>query len=72
MIFRGLVENQFELISKIINSFDENLNRTLECQRIAIVVLCLCVSNDIQFQYIPYISAFFNICIYVVHRNHNI
>lgn len=45
--FRGLVENHFELITKIINDFDQNLSSTLECQRIAIVVLCLCVSTYI-------------------------
>lgn len=41
---RGLVETHFEVISKIINDFDYNLSNTLECQRIAIVVLSLCVS----------------------------
>lgn len=41
--FRGLVETHFELISKILDNLDQNLNSTLECQRIAIVILCLCV-----------------------------
>ncbi|XP_060857162.1 maestro heat-like repeat-containing protein family member 1 isoform X1 [Metopolophium dirhodum] len=52
-IIKGLVETHFELISKIISNFDQNLNNTLECQRIAIVVLCLCctetVTSDVKY-----------------------
>ncbi|XP_050527458.1 maestro heat-like repeat-containing protein family member 1 isoform X2 [Daktulosphaira vitifoliae] len=44
-IIKGLVESHPKLISKIINNFDKNVSSTLECQRIAIVVLCLCCAE---------------------------
>ncbi|XP_050426216.1 maestro heat-like repeat-containing protein family member 1 [Adelges cooleyi] len=52
-IIKGLVESHPELISKIINRFDKNLSSTMECQRIGIVVLCLCcaeaTTNDVMY-----------------------
>lgn len=59
-------------ISNIINNFDQNLSNTLECQRIAIVILCLCVSILIVNSYIYLKKNVLYKYLFLVYRNCNI